>query len=146
VITERIVTSDYERKLFIKFVENHKLPFTARLEPGRHRSIEQNKTQYMWFREVSDQTGHDAEEIRAICKLKFGLPILMRDSEKMAALYGAVLSDKTYREKIMLMTEPVCLPVTSLMKTDQMKEYMDTLWQYFTEERGFDLTQPAEKW
>jgi hypothetical protein len=146
VITERIVTSDYERKLFIKYVENAKLPFTAHLEAGRHRSVEQNKTQFMWFREISDETGHDIEEIRAICKLKFGLPILIRDSEKMRSLYEKALDGLTYRQRVCLMTEPVSLPVTSLMKVEQMKEYMDTLYQFFTEERGYALTMPAEKW
>ena len=44
-MTTRTVESEHDRKMLIRFIEAHKLPFIAELTAGKRRSVEQNKLQ-----------------------------------------------------------------------------------------------------
>jgi hypothetical protein len=65
-MTSRIVTTEYERRMFIKLVEGQSLPFTASIVHGKSRTWIQNKLQRKWMQEIAEQLGdRTAEEARA---------------------------------------------------------------------------------
>lgn len=141
-MTTRIIETDYDRRLLIRFIEGHALPFTASLTTGKHRTDLQNKLQRMWMNEIASQKGDQtAEEIRGECKLRMGVPILRRDDEVFAEKYDRIIKPFPYEVKLEMMMEPLDFPVTRLMNTKQKTEYLDAVHKYWTE-RGIALTIP----
>lgn len=140
----RSVENEYQRKMLLKYLEGQKLPFTVEIQTGRKRSTEQNKTQRMWVKEISEQTGMTSEEVRAFCKLTIGVPILREENETFRAKYDAVVRPLTYEAKLAIMSEPLDMPVTRLMSVAQKSRYLDAIFQHFSEQ-GIVLTIPEEK-
>ena len=111
------------------------------VESGRKRSIEQNSLSHKWYQEIADQRGDTTpSEVKAECKLMFGVPILREENEKFRETYDRVLKPFSYEQKVefILRTE---LPITSLMNVKQLTRYLDDL-HLFWAKRGIILTQP----
>lgn len=140
-MTSRIIQSEYDRKLFTRFIEQQKFPFTVSVETGRKRSVEQNKLQRLWMREISEQLGESPEYWRGYCKLTIGIPILRSENEEFRQRYDVVLRPLPYQQKLAIMTEPLDLPVTRLMTTKQKTDYLDQMFRHFSEQ-GVALTLP----
>ena len=63
-----------------KFFKEYK-HFT--LEIYTKRNLSQNALQHKWYSVIAKQTGQHKDDVKAICKLKFGLPIVIeRDNEE----------------------------------------------------------------
>lgn len=119
------------------------LPCTFSLTRGARRSTEQNRLQRLWLNEAAEQLKDDtAEGYRAYCKLRFGVPLLRAENEAFREGYDAHVKGLPYETKLAIMAEPLDLPVTRLMTTDQKTRYLDAIYQHFTVERGVRLTQP----
>lgn len=143
-MTSRTVTSETERGLLLKFLGGHPLPFTVTVAKGRKRSVEQNKLQRLWMNEIAEQLGDQTpEEVRAYCKLTIGVPLLRAENEHFCERYDSVLKPLPYEAKLAIMAEPLDLPVTRLMTTDQHRRYLDGVFKHFSE-KGLVLTMPAE--
>jgi hypothetical protein len=143
-MTSRIVTTEYERRMFIKLVEGQKLPFTASMVSGKSRSWLQNKLQRKWCDEIAEQLGdRTAEETRAYCKLVFGVPIRRRDDAKFCEVYDKHIKHLSYESKLALMALPIDFPVTRDMNTKQKTEYLDAVLRHFSEQ-GVILTVPDD--
>jgi len=143
-MTSRIVTTEYERRMFIKLVEGQSLPFTASVVAGKSRSWVQNKLQRKWMDEVAQQLdGHTSEEWRAYCKLRFGVPIRRRDDAEFCEKYDRIIKRLPYETKLELMSEPIDFPVTRDMNTKQKTEYLDAVLRHFSEQ-GVILTIPDD--
>lgn len=144
-MVERVVTSEYERQMLIRLLTGHKLPFTANIATGKHRSIEQNRLQRKWVAEIAEQVpGESAEYWRGYCKLRFGVPIMRRDNEAFCVKYDAIIKPMPYEHKIAAMMEPLDLPVTRIMTTKQKTEYLDEIFRHFAEQ-GVILTTPDDQ-
>ena len=144
-MASRIITNEYQRGMLLKRIEAQKLPFTAHIEPGRNRSVEQNKLQRMWVNEVAEQMGdRTPEEVRGYCKLHFGVPIMRAESEKFCEVYDRLIRPLDYAAKLEFMMVPMDLPVTRIMSTKQKTAYLDAVYAHFSEQ-GVVLTLPADK-
>ena len=143
-MTSRIVTTEYERKMFIKLVEGQALPFTASLSSGKSRTWIQNKLQRKWMTEISEQLGdRTPEEVRAYCKLTLGVPILRAENDDFCEKYDRIIRPLDYDVKLELMAEPMDFPVSRLMSTKQFTEYLDRVFRHFSEQ-GVILTIPDD--
>jgi hypothetical protein len=141
-MTERVLSTEAERELWITYVRNRRLPLTVSAADGRHRSVEQNKLQRLWCNEVSDQLGdHTPEEVRAITKLEVGVPILRAEDEEFRAAYDENVKGLDYEVKIACMKEPIDFPVTRRMTVAQKKRFLDEMHRYWSE-KGVQLTDP----
>jgi len=141
-MTSRIVTSEHERRMFIKLVEGQKPPFTASVVAGKSRTWIQNKLQRKWMNEIEEQlTGWTSEEARAYSKLVFGVPIRRRDDADYCEKYDRIIKPMTYEAKLELMAEPMDFPVTRDMNTKQKTEFLDAVFRHFSEQ-GVILTIP----
>lgn len=139
----RIINTENDLKMLLRFLEGRKPPFTVSITDGKHRSTEQNRTQRLWMREISEQLGDmTPEEVRGYCKLTIGVPILRAENDAFREKYDAVVRPLPYEQKIAFMMEPLDLPVTRLMTTKQKTDYLDGILRHFSEQ-GVVLTQPG---
>jgi hypothetical protein len=143
-MASRQIINEYEREMLIARIKQHKLPFTVDITPGRHRSVEQNKLQRLWMKEIADELGDTPEHWRGYCKLTIGVPILRQENDDFRAKYDAAVRPLPYLQKLAIMSEPLDLPVTRLMTTVQKTAYLDRVFRHFSEQ-GVVLTIPPEK-
>jgi hypothetical protein len=146
-MADRVVETEYDRKMLLRFIENQKLPLTASIVPGKHRSTEQNKLQRLWVKEVAEQmpgSFESAEHVRGYCKLHFGVPILRNENEAFCTEYDAIVRPLPYEHKLKLMMVPFDFGVTRIMMTRQKTAYLDTVYRHFSEQ-GVVLTDPEEQ-
>lgn len=140
----RIVESEHDRGLLLRFIEGRKVPFTMTLTDGKHRTTNQNRLQRQWMVEISAQLGDQTpEEVRGYCKLSFGVPILRAENGAFRALYDRLVKPMAYQDKIDMMKEPFDFGVTRIMTTRQKKAYLDAVHRHFSEQ-GLVLTNPDD--
>lgn len=138
-----IVETEEAKWALINALGAQPVPFTVTLIEGRHRTTAQNKLQHRWIKEVSQQTGHEPEEVRGYCKLVIGIPILREASTGFRQKYDELLKGLSYQNKLRLMMVPFDLAVTRLMTVDQKREYLTRLHDHFTQQ-GYILTAPED--
>jgi len=117
------------------------------IEPHKDdRSTAQNRLSFRWYKEIAQQLPDDtAEGWRAYCKLTIGVPILRAENPDFSADYDATLKPLTYGQKIRLMQAPINLAVTSLMKVDQFRDYLDRVQRHFAEQ-GVQLSSGDDEY
>lgn len=130
-LNEKIATLDPTKK--------HKItikPFT------QTRSELQNALSFAWYAELANNLKEDtASGYRCFCKLHFGIGIMRADDEEFRKVYDTVIKKLSYEEKLKIMA---ILPVTSLMNTKQLTEYLDLMKAHYYEKNGYDLKYPDE--
>lgn len=140
----RIIENPSDLKMLFRYLEGQRLPVTVRVETGGKRTARQNKLQRRWMQEIAEQLGDvTPEEVRGMCKLHFGVPIMREEDDEFRAKYDAVLKPLPYENKLLMMQEPLDFPITRLMNTRQKTAYLDAIWQHFTA-KGIVLTDPGE--
>ncbi len=140
---DRIVETERDRQLLVSYISSQKLPFTATVTAGKHRTTAQNKLQRQWMTDINLQApGESAEYWRGYCKLHFGVPILREENEAFRLKYDRLVKPLPYEAKIEFMCEPAGLPVTRIMTTKQKTAYLDAVHRHFSE-RGIVLTDPS---
>lgn len=137
----RVVKDEHSRKLLLTFIEQQPLPFVCSIIEGKRRSLEQNRLQRLWCNEIAEERGMTPEDVRAYCKLTIGVPILRADSDAFREQYDRILKPLGYEQKLSLMKEPIDLPVTRMMTTEQKTRYLDEMVRHFAE-KGIELTMP----
>jgi hypothetical protein len=140
----RIVETEHDRNLLLRFIEGRKLPFTVTLTDGKHRTTHQNRLQRQWMVEIAAQLGdRTPEDVRGYCKLHFGVGILREENDAFRARYDEVIRPLPYEAKLKLMMEPISIPITSIMTTRQKTAYLDAVHRAFSEQ-GIVLTNPDD--
>lgn len=138
-MSHRIIDSDADCERLCTLFRGLKKPFTVEWSPGRDRSLDQNRLQFLWAREVAEQRGDTtADEVRREWKLHHGVPILREASEAFRKVYDTAIKPLPYELKLLAMH---FIPVTSEMTVPQMVQYLDTV-QRESLQAGFQLTDP----
>jgi Mlc titration factor MtfA (ptsG expression regulator) len=138
-MAHRIISNPAELDAFVTLLTGLKLPVTVEWQQGRDRTLDQNRLQFLWAREASEQRGDmTADEVRCEWKLVFGVPILREESPEFRDVYDAAIKPLPYELKLKAMR---FIPVTSEMKVSQMVRYLDTV-QRDCLENGIKLTDP----
>ena len=109
------------------------------ISPKDLRSLQQNRMQHKWLRDMEKQGDQTAEEYRAYCKLHFGVPLRRIEDDNFRAVYDEVIRPLDYEKKLKIMSVPIDLPVTSEMSVETMAKYLKAVSD-FGIERGFRLT------
>lgn len=140
MVTRIITTPDGIDKL-ATFMRARKLPMTVTVTQGAGRRNAQNRLSQRWFTDISRQLGDQThEDVRAYCKLHFGVPILRAENEAFRVAYDRTMLNLTYEDKLAAI-QAFELPVTRLMTTKQMTAFMDRMQQHWLVQ-GFRLTDP----
>jgi hypothetical protein len=140
-MTKRIVKTEQQRDLILKYIKGRKLPFSVSVSDADIRSNAQNALQRLWLKELEDQGDHTAEEYRGYCKLHFGVAIMKSESPEWAEKYDKIIRPMAYIDKLDMMMEPMDFPVTRCMSPKGKMKYLDAMYQYFTG-HGYQLTDP----
>lgn len=133
--------TESDRASVIRAIEGRALPCTVQISKGAPRSIEQNRLGRLWLKEAEDQGDHTAEEYRGLCKLWFGVDILLNEDDEFREVYETTIAPLQYEKKLACMMVPIDLPITRRMNTNQKKRYLDRIYTHFTG-KGFQLTDP----
>lgn len=116
-------------------------PITVTWTQGEHRSSAQNRLAQQWFNDIARHLGdRSREEVRAECKMRFGVPILRAENEAFRISYDRVLKHLPYEQKLAAIKD-FELPVTSLMTVKQMTAFMDEMQHHWVAQ-GVRLTDP----
>lgn len=122
-------------------LRGRKLPITVTWTQGAPRSASQNRLAQRWFTDIATQLGDQThEDVRAECKLRFGVPILRAENEAFRLSYDRVLKALPYEEKLEAI-KAFDLPVTRLMTAKQMTAFMDAMQRHWLP-LGVRLTDP----
>lgn len=114
-------------------------------EWSEKRGLSANSQQHVWYKKISQFNGCDIRTAGNGCKLDFGLPILLSDSE-MGAKVGWVLDNikfqlMTREQQINVMD---LIQITSLFSTKQHNLYRDNLVMFW-HEQGLELLYKNEE-
>lgn len=138
------IVSDYSLQIALgKIREAWKAgePMKVTVRHGKDRSLHQNALSHAWYEQLSRELPDDtAEGWKCFCKLHVGVPILRRDDEDFRAAYDASIKAMAYETKLKAMR---ILPVTSVMTTAQLTEYLEEVRELFIK-RGVHLEFPME--
>ena len=143
-MTSRIIRNHEDMGGWITFLSRQSFPMTVSHTKGAKRTNPQNNTIHMWYGEVAKRLDDmDSLDVRAQCKLTFGVPILRRDNEAFRADYDEDFRPLPYETKLRLfrLLDPA---ITSLMTTKQLAEYQDAMMQHYSQ-AGIYLTDPSLK-
>lgn len=115
------------------------LPYVLMFEQRSKRSINQNDTSWMWYGQIAKQSSKSVSEVRAFCKLHFGVGILRAGNAKFRADYDRVVKPLDYKFKLKVMVEPIEMPVTSLMTKGQKCDYLNEMQRHYAENENIIL-------
>lgn len=138
----RIIRSADDVEPLGRFIAAHtKFPLTVTITKGARRSSVQNRLAQRWFTDVSRQLEDQThEDIRAYCKLHFGVPILRAENEAFRQSYDRTMKHLPYEDKLAAI-KAFDLPVTRLMTVKQMTAFMDEMQRHWIG-LGLRLTDP----
>ena len=103
------------------------------------RSVDQNAISHAWYEQISAELREDTVlGVKCQCKLQYGVPILRAEDADFRAMYDASLKGLGYEEKLTIMQY---LPITSLMTTAQLSQYLDAMQTAYAK-RGVMLEFP----
>lgn len=140
-MTTRTIQTPDQIPSLLRLIGNRKLPVTVTVTDGAAKTTRQNKTQFMWFKEVAEQLGdRSAGDVRKEAKLTLGVPILRSENEAFRVKYDRILRPLPYQDKLELME---WFPITSLMTTKQHTAFLDAVFRKFTQQ-GVVLTMPED--
>ena len=137
----KIIREPHHVDALANMLRGRKLPITVSWTQGAPRSNAQNRLAQRWFTDISTQLGDQThEDVRAECKLRFGVPILRAENETFRLSYDRVIKALPYEQKLDAI-KAFDLPVTRLMTAKQMTAFMDEMQRHWSGQ-GVRLTDP----
>ena len=137
----KIIREPIHVEALANMLRGRKLPITVTWTQGAPRSTAQNRLAQRWFTDIATQLGDQThEDVRAECKLRFGVPILRTENEAFRLSYDRVLKALPYEQKLEAI-KAFDMPVTRLMNIKQMTAFMDEMQRHWSAQ-GVRLTDP----
>lgn len=137
----RVIKTKQDLDGWVRFLQAQNLPMTVSKVAGAKRSDAMNRTIHLWFGEVAAYMGdRTADEVKAECNLRFGLPILTRDDAEWSSAFGYIFNSLSYPAKLKAI-RVLDVPFTRRMTVKQLTEYMDAM-QVEYRGQGVHLTDP----
>jgi len=140
-VPSRILHDEMDRKAWLTFVSAQPLPCTVSLTKGARRSLPQNSTAAKWYAQISAETGDTPAEVKALCKWRYGKPIMEAEKPEWVEKWEPLYSPLPYMMQLRLFE---VIPLTSLMTTRQMSAYMDAVQQEYRAQ-GVALIDPEAR-
>jgi hypothetical protein len=105
------------------------------------RTYLQNRLSHVWYSEIAQfDTSDKADGWKCYCKLHHGVGIMRRDDVEFKQAYDDAIKGLSYEKKLQVMK---ILPVTSLMNTLQLNEYLEAVQNDFRG-KGINLKFPDD--
>lgn len=139
----KVLRADEDVDKLARLLSPLKKPITVSWTKGAPRSAASNRLAQRWFTDIAMQLGDQThEEVRALCKLTIGVPILRAENEAFRLAYDRVMGELPYADKLAAI-QALDLPVTRLMTLPQMTEFMDQMTRTWSAQ-GVRLTDPRD--
>jgi Fe-S cluster assembly scaffold protein SufB len=143
----RLVNQNVKRDMIafsVNLPTDQDMPIKVTFEmEGKKRSLDQNAISHAWYEQLAKQLKEDnALGWKCYCKLHHGIPILRAEDEKFRDTYDEVIKPLAYEKKLEAMK---ILPVTSMMTTKQLSQYLEDVRNSMMAERGVLLEFPPEE-
>ena len=137
----KVLRDDGDAERLARLLAGRKYPLTVTWTQGAQRTAQQNRLAQRWFTDVANQLGDQThEDVRAYCKLHFGVPILRAGNEAFRQSYDRTMRPLPYETKLAAM-KSLDLPVTRLMTVKQQTQFMDEVQRHWSG-MGIRLTDP----
>lgn len=137
----RIIRNAEHADALVDILKGANMPLTVSWTQGAPRRNVQNRLAQRWFSDIAKQMqDRTREEVRAECKLRFGVPILCDENQAFRASYNRALGPLTYEQRAQAVMA-LDLPVTRLMTVKQMSRFMDNVQREYSP--FVQLTDPA---
>ena len=92
------------------------------VKTGKDRSLDQNAILHAWIAQIANELREQtAAQIKAECKLVYGVPILRAEDEEFREFYDRAIKWMTYEQKLDAMA---FVPVTSIMTVKQLSQFL----------------------
>ncbi len=96
------------------------------------RSLDQSALFHVWVKQLSGFMGEPSNRAKQILKINFGFPILLQNEEKGPRLQWLLKSiewdRRTWEQKLAICER--FIPVTSIMKPNELKSMMDNIKEW----------------
>lgn len=111
-------------------------PLAQLYNPKGKRTDDQNRLINKSYELIAEAKGDETQEdIRAYCKLHFGVPIRRRDDDEYQAMYDKSVRPLEYADKLEIMKSvKFDFPVTRNMTVKQLTEYYETMIRHYAEQ------------
>lgn len=107
----------------------------------KDRSLQQNALSHAWYEQIAAELREDAAaEVKAQCKLRYGVPILRAEDAEFRAMYDGAIKGMAYEKKLAVMHY---LPVTSLMTTAQLSQYLEAVREAYADRVRLEFPDDA---
>ena len=137
----RVIYTPDDIDRLCRFLHAQPMPMTVSARKGAKRSHPQNATVHAWFGQIAAETGQTAAEVKAECKLRYGLPIMAAECHAWVAEWEGCYRALPYHAQVKLFE---LLPMTSKMTTRQMSAFMDAVQKEYRAQ-GIDLIDPEAR-
>jgi hypothetical protein len=124
----RAIRTEQDRQAFARLLAQFPIPCTASLAKGIRRSQQQSRTVEKWYAQIGDETGQAPIEVKAECKLRYGLPIISTQNAAWVTEWAPLFEPFDYARRLKLFE---VIPMTSKFTTRQMSEYMDAVQRVY---------------
>ena len=123
-----------------KLIPTKEKPYTVKVSiDDESRNNKQNRLSFLWYRFRGEATGHGDKFERHLCKLTYGVPIMLEDAE-FNAFYAEAILPLPYENQLAAME---FIPVTRLMKVREFARYLGIVDQQSADE-GIILPRPED--
>ena len=107
----------------------------------KDRTLQQNALSHAWYEQIAAELREGtALDAKAECKLRYGVPILRAEDAEFRAMYDGALKVMAYEQKLAVMHY---LPVTSLMTTAQLSQYLEAVRAAYAERVRLEFPDEA---
>ena len=137
----RAIRTEADREAFTRLLSAFPMPCTASLAKGVSRSNQQSRTVEKWYAQIGQETGQLPVQVKAECKMRYGLPIMLTENAAWVAEWAPIYEPFDYARRLKLFE---VIPLTSKLTTRQMSRYMDAV-QMTYRQMGIALIDPEAR-
>jgi hypothetical protein len=137
-VPARILRTEQDRAAWSRFLAAQPLPLTVSCTKGAKRTNPQNALFHQWCGQIAAATEQSTAEVKAECKLVYGLPIMEAERLEWVAEWQPLYGPLPYVMRRKLFE---CIPMTSLMTVKQLSAMMDAMQREYRSQ-GIALVDP----
>ena len=95
------------------------------IKAGKDRSLSQNALEHTWFNQIANELREQtAAQVKAECKLNYGVPILRAENEEFRVFSNMALRHLTHEQRLVAIN---FIPISSIMTVDQLSQFLKAI-------------------
>lgn len=138
---DQLIEDERQRDRLLARIARAVLPFRATVVDGRPRSHKENRLFWVWLNEAASQLeDRTLTELQWEWKLRFGVPVLMEESNKFADTWALIERRHSYSERLRMME---WVDVTRLLSVKGFARMLEEIFRDCAD-NNIKLTDPEE--